>query len=56
MFKTKNKYRKFGAKIKVNYKTINLGSYHTVDEAAKAYNDAAIKYFGTYANLNKIEE
>lgn len=42
------------AKIKVNGKTIYLGSYLTQREAAQAYNDAAIKYQGEYAFLNDL--
>jgi hypothetical protein len=37
-------------------KQIYLGCFETPEEAAIAYNNAAIKYFGEFANLNKIEE
>ena len=47
-------YRKFRASIKVDFKSIYLGLYSTVDEAAHAYNKAAIKYFGDFACLNPI--
>lgn len=33
---------------------INLGVFKTVEEAAKEYNKAAIKYHGQFAVLNKI--
>lgn len=33
---------------------IYLGSFKTQEEAAKAYNNAAIKYHGDYAKLNNI--
>ena len=45
---------KWRAQIGYNYKCIPLGLYHCKDEAAKAYNEAAIKYFGEFASLNKI--
>ena len=46
--------KKYRARITVNYKLINLGGFDTPEEAAKAYNEAAIKYFGEFAKLNKI--
>lgn len=42
------------AYIKVNGKQINLLRYKDPVDAAKAYNEAALKYFGEFANLNKI--
>lgn len=35
-------------------KIINLGHFKTEAEAAKAYNEAALKYFGEFASLNVI--
>lgn len=46
--------KQYLARIGLDYKTINLGWYMTAKEAAEAYNNAAIKYFGEFANLNVI--
>ena len=43
------------ANIRIDGKTINLGSYEDIIDAAKAYNDAAIARWGTIGTvLNKI--
>lgn len=47
--KTRNKW---DAMIKINGKTTYLGSYCSKKEAAIAYDNAALKYFGEFANLN----
>jgi len=43
---------KWGAFIKVNRKQIYLGAYATPEEAADAYDQAALRYFGEYARTN----
>jgi hypothetical protein len=48
------KNRKFTAKICINRKQTYLGSFLKESDAAKAYNDAAIKYYGEFAYLNTI--
>lgn len=50
---------KWGAQIRVvlpsvGRKTLFLGRFPTETEAAKAYNEAAVKHFGEYAYLNQI--
>lgn len=40
--------------ITVNKKVISLGWHLTEESAALAYNEAALKYFGEYACLNKL--
>lgn len=43
------------ARIQIYGKTIYLGSFKTLELAAQAYNEAAIKYHGEFARLNKID-
>ena len=49
--KQKNKWR---ARITVNKNRIHLGRFPSEREAAFAYNEAAIKYFGGFARLNEV--
>lgn len=42
----------FRAVIKVGQRQIHLGRFRSPREAARAYDDAAIKYFGDMANTN----
>ena len=46
----------FRAAIGIGKKTVNLPYYHTAEEAARSYDEAAIKYFGEFACLNFPEE
>ena len=40
------------ARIKVNQKLINLGTFKTLEEAARAYDEGARKFFGPFARPN----
>ncbi len=60
--KTKNKYKGvyfrgngigYQALIRVNRKLLHIGCFKKQSDAAKAYNDAAIKYYGPLAGINK---
>jgi hypothetical protein len=46
---------KWMAYIKYNNKLLYLGYFPVLIDAAKAYNEAALKYHGEFANLNKID-
>lgn len=47
---------KWRSRILINYKTIYLGRYNNELEAAQAYDKAALKYFGEFAQLNLIHD
>ncbi len=42
------------AQLKHNYKTKKLGYYETKEDAARAYNRGALKYYGVFAFLNEV--
>lgn len=42
----------WSASITVNYRKVSLGSYLDPEDAAKAYDVAALKYFGEFAKTN----
>lgn len=48
------KAKKWAARIKVNRQEIYLGLFKTKEEAAEAYNKAALEHFGEFARLNEI--
>jgi hypothetical protein len=45
---------KWSARIMRDGKTVNIGRFTSLDQAALAYNDAALAYHGPYAKLNKV--
>jgi len=45
---------KWMARVSVNGKYISLGLYDDILDAARAYNEAALKYHGEFARLNEI--
>lgn len=50
-----NKFNnKWKAQITINYKSMHLGYYKNKIKAAIAYNEAALKYFGEFASLNRV--
>jgi hypothetical protein len=46
--------KRWVSSITVNYACLWIGSFKNEDDAAKAYNEAAIKHFGEFAALNEI--
>ena len=44
----------FGARIGANGQKYYLGYYKTIEEAAKAYNEASLRFHGENAYVNKI--
>ena len=51
-----NRPDRFTARITVERKQLNLGTFGTPELAAEAYNRAAIEHFGQFARLNVIRE
>lgn len=47
--------RRWKGRIAIDGVTINLGRFESEEDAALAYNNAAIKYFGEFARPNIIE-
>ena len=45
---------KWNVRIRHNSKALHIGNYDTAEEAAKAYNEAAIKYHGEFAWTNQM--
>lgn len=43
---------KWTARIGVNHRSHYLGTFVTAEDAARAYDDAAVEHFGEYARLN----
>ena len=48
-------HNKFRARVCINKINKHIGLYIDAKDAARAYNAAAIKYHGEFANLNKID-
>jgi len=51
----KGSLNRWRARIRFDNHLISLGHFENEDEAAMAYNAAALRLFGAYANLNIIE-
>lgn len=52
VMKTRN--NSWRVSIRANGKRLHLGTFHDEKEVAKAYNKAALKYYGNTALLNKV--
>lgn len=49
-----NRHKRFRAQISLNGKTKHLGDFKNEIDAAKKYNEAALKYHGKFAILNEV--
>lgn len=49
-----SKNKNWNAQIRCGSKKIHIGAFNTEDEAALAYNEAAIKHHGAFAKLNIV--
>ncbi|MBP2635009.1 MAG: Fis family transcriptional regulator [Firmicutes bacterium] len=49
------RYNRFYARIKIGDKLSYLGTFSTAQEAAKNYNESALKHYGEFARINKID-
>lgn len=47
-------HKKFRVRITYNARVFHIGLFDELPEAAKAYNEAATKYYGEFARLNVI--
>lgn len=48
--------KKWQVQISLNGKQTLVGRFFSEEDAARAYNSMALKFYGTFARLNKIEE
>lgn len=55
VYYSKDRNKKWVARITINKKCIHIGSFNSENEAAMAWNEAAIINYGEFANLNTIE-
>jgi hypothetical protein len=54
VYKSGRANKPWAASIKPDHKTVGLGRFRTEREAALAYNQAALSYFGEHASLNDV--
>lgn len=45
---------KWHAKIGVNGQVVHLGTFSNIEDASRAYDEAAQKYFGEFARINNV--